>query len=194
MISKNFCKQYHYLDRDTDIEQLASEMMPALKSELMNFLQYKQTLLQAKDAGEFITLEHMVKAKEGELEKMNLFFRGPVVEYYFRQKYDYWNLNDPIPASHLNDATDEIKRAVGFTLYDHTGKKTDDVNSMMTFTTVKALNEFLNDIENVCFNDQGYIFPDSDHFKKLLKLKGRQSAKRQVIGELHDRVKNKHAS
>jgi hypothetical protein len=194
MISKNFCKQYHYLDRDTDINKLAEEMMPALKTELVNFLTYKHTLLQDKDAGAFVTLEHIVKAKEGELDKMLLFFRGPVVEYYFRQKNDHWNLNDHIPAIYLNEATDEIKRMVGFTLFDHTGLKTDEVNSMVTFTTIKALNEFLHDIEGVCFDDMGYIFPDSAHFKALLKEKGRDGAKRQVLEELKTKVKNKYAS
>ena len=160
MISKNFTKQLHYIDRDTNVPQLANEMMQAMLPELVMFLEYKQNLLQGKDAGEFITVEHIARAKEGELDRMHLFYRGPVVEYYFRQKFDFWNLNDPIPASHLNDTSDEIKRMVGFTLYDHTGKKTDEPNSLTTFQRVKDMAEFLNDIEQICFEDQGYFWPD----------------------------------
>lgn len=185
--------QVHYLDRDTNLDTLTDEIMHAMRDDVRAFLEFKQNILMGKEAGEFITLEHVLRAKEGELDKMNLFFRGPVVEYYFRQKFDYWNLNEPIPASHLNDTTDEIKRMVGFTLYDHEGRKTDEPNSMTTFQTLKALNEFLNDIENVCFIDQGYIFPDSAHFKALVKRKGRESAKRQVMRELYEKVKNQHA-
>lgn len=192
MISKNFVKTVHYLDRDTQLEPLCDEIIESIRPELMMFLEYKHNLVLEKPAGEYLTIEHLVRAQEGELDKMNLFFRGPVVEYYFRQKFDYWNLNDNIPASHINDTTDEIKRMVGFTLYDHTGRKTDEVNSMTTFHTVRALNEFLNDIENVCFIDQGYIFPDSGHFKQLVLSKGRDGAKRQVLEELKVRIQNKH--
>lgn len=193
MISKNFVKESFFIDRDTNIQDLVSSIMrdSTFEADLLNFLEYKQNMLEGKSAGEFISLEHIVRAKEGDLDKMNLFFRGPVVEYYFRQEYGFWN-RDRIPSSNLNDTTDEIKRAVGFTLYDHEGHKTDDVNSMTTFTTVKALNEFLNDIENVCFIDKGFIFPDSAHFKALLRSKGREGAKRQVMNELHEKVKNKY--
>jgi hypothetical protein len=191
MISKNFIKETHYLDRDTNIEDLAEQIAVDFMGDLVPFLEYKQNLLEGKSAGDYIGLDHILRSKEGDLERMNLFFRGPVVEYYFRQEHGYWN-EEAIPASHINDTTDEIKRMVGFTLYDHEGHKTDDVNSMTTFTTVKALNEFLNDIEHVCFDDKGHIFPESAHFKSLLKSKGREGAKRQVIHELHEKVKNKY--
>lgn len=190
MILKNQTKALHYLDRDTDLNALAKEILRQKEAEIMPLLERFQLNLQEKEAGEFYTLEDTLKVKEGELENMQRFFRGAVVPYYMRQSRDLWD--DEIPAGLAEECTIEIKKQVGFLRYDHTGHITDEVNSMTTFERVKDLVEFLNTIEAVVFNDQGYIFPDSKHFKELVKLKGREAASRQAIQELRQKVKNLH--
>lgn len=189
MITKNQTKSLYYLDRDTDINELVDEMMRVKRSEALTFLQRQKDRLQAKDAGEYFTVEDTTKLKEGELERMQRFFRGAVVPYYVRQKYNIWT--EQIASKRLAQGTKEIKQAVGFFKYDHTGHITKEVNSMATFERVKDLNVFLQSIEEVCFDDEGFIFPDSDHFKKLEREKGRDAARHQVFAELYYKVKNR---
>lgn len=190
MITKSQVKTLYYLDRDTDINVLTNEIMRTKKAEITVFLQRHHERLQEKDAGEYFTVEDILKLKDGELEKMQRFFRGAVVPYYVRQKYNIWT--DSIDSEDLYNGTNEIKRAIGFMKYDHTGHITEEVNSMTSFERVKDLNEFLTMVQEVCFDDEAFIFPDSEYFKKLEKLKGRHAAQRQVSQELHEKVKNKH--
>ncbi len=188
MITKSQVKSLFYLDRDTDINVLASEIIRMKKAEMIVFLQRQHERLQEKDAGEYFTVEDVLKLKDGELEKMQRFFRG--VPYYIRQKYNIWS--EGIETDMIYKGTNEIKKAVGFLKYDHTGHITEEVNSMASFERVKDLNEFLTMVQEVCFDDEAFIFPDSEYFRKLEKQKGRHSAQRQVFLELHEKVKNKH--
>lgn len=190
MILKGQTKSLFYLDRDTDVNELAEEILRVKRSELIVFLQRQYERLQEKDAGEYFTVEDMTKLKDGELEKMQRFFRGAVVPYYVRQKYDVWT--ETIDHEKLEQGTNEIKRAIGFLKYDHTGHITEEVNSMATFERVKDLNEFLTMVEQVCFDDEALIFPDSEWFKNLEKEKGRDATSRQAFLELYEKVKNKH--
>lgn len=190
MITKSQVKSLFYLDRDTDLNGLVDEIIRRKRSEILVFLQRQQDRLQEKEAGEYFTVEDTLKLKEGELEKMLRFFRGAVIPYYARQKYDIWS--DGISSEDLYKATEEVKRAVGFMKYDSTGHQTDEVNSMANFERVKDLNEFLNMVQEVCFDDNAFIFPDSEKFRKLEKEKGRHSAQRQVFLELYEKVKNKY--
>lgn len=190
MIGKTGTKSLYYLDRDTDIMELVDEMMRVKRSEAIVFLKREQEKLQEKDAGSYRTIEYSLKTKDGELENMQRFFRGAVVPYYVRQHYGIWSQR--VPSKAISDGTDEIKRLVGFMIYDHTGHQTEDVNSMTTFQRVKDLNQFLKEVEAVCFEDNGYIYPDSKHFKQLEKDKGRIAAQRQVFLELKQATKNKH--
>lgn len=190
MITKNQTKCLYYLDRDTDVNSLVSEILRVKRAEMLVFLQRQHDRLQEKNAGEYFTVEDVTKLKDGELEKMQRFFRGAVVPYYVRQQYDIWS--EHIPDEMVVQGTDEIKRAIGFLKYDHTGHISQEVNSMATFERVKDLNEFLTMVEAVCFTDNGLIFPDSEYFKGLEKDKGREATQRQVMIELHEKVKNKH--
>lgn len=182
-------KQQYLLDRDTDIIALAEEIINQDRKELIEFLKEKQALLHEKDLGEYFIVDKVIKLKEGELAKMERFFRGPVVEYYTRQSRDIWT--EKVSHSILSLCTDELKRRVGFILYDEKGYPTEEVNSITSFKRVKDFRKFLEDIENVCFKDNDYIFPDSKHFKELTKEKGIDSAMRQVISELFISYKNK---
>lgn len=190
MILKNVVKTLFYLDRDTDVNELAEDILRTKRAEIIVFLQRQSERLQEKEAGEYFTVEDSLKLKDGELEKMQRFFRGAVVPYYVRQKFNIWT--EGIESDVLYQGTEEIKRRVGFLKYDSTGHLTDKVNSMSTFERVKDLNEFLNMVEAVCFDDEAFIFPDSDYFKKLEKDKGRHAAQRQTFLELYEKVKNKH--
>lgn len=189
MILKDKVKSFFFLDRDTDINVLAEEILRMKRAEILVFLKRQHERLQDKDAGEYYTVEDVLKLKEGELEKMQRFFRGAVAPYYIRQKYDLWSTR--IESEIEEQGTKEIKEAVGFMKYDHTGHITKEVNSMANFDRVKDLNEFLQMVKEVCFNDEGFIFPDSEYFRKLEKEKGRGATQRQVIEELHEKVKNK---
>lgn len=190
MITKNQTKSLFYLDRDTNVSKLADEILKVKRAEMIVFLQRQHARLQEKDAGEYFTVEDVLKLKDGELENMQRFFRGAVVPYYVRQKYNEWD--EIIDHRKIIEGTEEIKKRVGFMKYDHTGHITQEVNSMVTFELVKDLNEFLKMVEVVCFDDEGLIFPDSKYFKGLEKEKGREATQRQCIQELHEKVKNKH--
>lgn len=190
MIFKKHIKALFYLDRDTDIEALEEAIIKQKRTELRTFLLDQHARLQEKEAGEYFTVEDSTKLKDGELEKMMRFTRGAVIPYYARQSRDFWQ--EKMPSSMLDDAIDEIKRQIGFMRYDHTGHVTDEVNSLATFERVKDFNEWLKTVEAVCFDDNGYIFPDSKHFLQLEKAKGRDAAQRQVFRELLQQVKNLH--
>lgn len=190
MITKTQTKALFFLDRDTDINKLSDEILRVKRSEILVFLQRQYDRLQEKEAGEYFTVEDILKLKEGGLERMQRFFRGAVVPYYARQKYNIWTKE--VAPEILDQCTDEIKRSIGFMKYDISGHITDKVNSMATFERVKDLNEFLNMIQVVCFDDEGFIFPDSEHFRKLEKDKGRDATQYQIFKELHEKVKNKH--
>ena len=190
MITKNQTKSLYYLDRDTDVRTLVDEMMRTKRAEAITFLERQKDRLQEKEAGEYYTVEDTTKLKDGELEKMMRFFRGAVVPYYVRQRHDLWDILQEPDASLVAECTNEIKRAVGFMRYDHTGHITKDVNSLATFERAKDFSQFLRDVEAVCFDDRGYIFPDSKLFRDLEKLKGREAAHRQALYELRERVKN----
>ena len=190
MISKNQTKSLYYIDRDTNIDDLSDEIIRVKKLELSIFLENQKDKLQGKEAGEYYTLEDVTKLKDGELENMNRFFRGAVVPYYVRQKYNAWDKK--LTSVQIIEGTKEIKESVGFMLYDHTGHITEDVNSLTTFNRVKDLRGFLTMIEEVCFDDNEFIFPNSKHFKGLVNQKGRDVAERQVISELHEQIKNKY--
>jgi len=190
MIFKNKIQSLFFIDRDTDINDLADRILKQKAIEIKEFLEDQRIRLEEKDAGEYFTVEDTLKLKEGELERMNRFFRGAVVPYYIRQKYNIWAKT--IPSKTIIYGADEIKRLVGFMKYNHDGRITKETNSLTTFLRVKDLNEFLKMVEAVCFDDNYFIFPDSKHFKDLEKNKGRGSAQRQVFKELHEKVKNKH--
>ena len=191
MISKNQSRLLYYLDRDTDVPALVDRMLRARRVEAIQLLERLKSRLQEKQAGEYYTVEDRVSLKDGELEKMMRFYRGAVVPYFFRQQYDFWE--DELPRGAMESTHEEIKLSVGFMRYDHTGHITKETNSLATFERVKDFNEFLTHVEGVCFQDNAFIFPDSEHFLKLEKDKGRAAAQRQVFEELREKHRNRFA-
>jgi hypothetical protein len=191
MISKNQSRLLYYLDRDTDVPALVDRMLRARRVESIQLLERLKLRLQEKQAGEYYTVEDRIALKDGELEKMMRFYRGAVVPYFFRQSYDHWE--EEIPRGAMETCHEEVKTAVGFMRYDHTGHITKETNSLATFERVRDFNEFLTHVEAVCFQDRALIFPDSEHFLKLEKEKGRAAAQRQVFEELLEKHKNRFA-
>ena len=190
MIFKDKVKSLFFIDRDTDINELADRIIKLKVSEIKVFLQRQKNRLEDKEPGEYFTVEDILELKDGELQNMNRFFRGAVVPYYVRQKWNLWA--EKLPSKIYQQGAKDIKEAVGFMKYNHEGYITDEVNSLETFKRCKDLNEFLKVVEEVCFDDNDYVFPDSKHFKKLVKEKGRVATQRQVFNELHEKVKNKY--
>lgn len=189
MIVRNKCQNMYYIDRDTDIHTLIKKMQSDQLRELVPLLEQKKLELQEKEAGEYFTVKSTFDIINNALQKIYAFFRGPVIEYYMRQKLD--DYDGKLDRKLVAEATDDIKRGVGFVLYDTQGKPTKKVNSLLAFEQAKEMAEWLETVKNICFDDQGYLFPDSDHFNELFKSKGEESAKRQVIEELKIWVKNK---
>ena len=189
MITKNQSRLLYYLDRDTDVPALVDRMLRARRVESIQLIERLKTRLQEKPAGEYYTVEDRVSLKDGELEKMMRFYRGAVIPYFVRQQYDHWD--DELPRGAMEAAHEEVKMSVGFMRYDHTGHITKETNSLATFERVKDFNEFLTHVEGVCFQDNGFIFPDSEHFLKLEKEKGRAAAQQQVFEELREKHKNR---
>ena len=184
-------KQLYYLDRETDTRKLAEEIIQDQKNIMIDFLDHHKNTLQEREAGEFFPVESILKLKDKGIDKMIVFYKYAVIQYYVRQEYDIWD--EKIPPEWLKRGDSEMKKKVGFILYDVDGNPTGENNSVTKFKQLKQMNAFLKDVENVCFKDQGYKFPDSKHFKQLRKDKGFDAAKTQIFHELHEWYKNQFA-
>ena len=84
------------------------------------------------------------------------------------------------------------KAKVGFMERGIDGKLTDEPNSVLTFKLVKDFLQFLTDVENVCFDDNSYLFPNAKEYKLTEKKKGREIAKREWLDKLKEHIKNKY--
>lgn len=189
MITKNKVKNLTYIDRDSNAEEIVDKLFKNSRDEMILFVQSHIDKLQSKDAGTFYTVIDEFKIVNEEMQNQIEFYKGAVTHYYARQLKDYWG--ETIPASILKECDKEIKKRVGFICYDWEGKPTNETNSVLNFRDTKEFSLFLNDVENVCFEDEGYMFPDSEHFKLLVKEKGRGIAIRQAFNELKAWYKNK---
>lgn len=190
MITKNTSKNTYYIERDTDPYEVMARLQKQLESELLPIIQYEVNELKGKEAGTYRTLDIVGKIGSTEMSRLIRYYKSAVVSGYYRQHYGNWDRN--IEAIELQMADAEIKRLVGFVERDHTGMKTDIPNSITSFKLVKEFLQFLTDVENVCFEDNGYLFPDADEYKKVEKAKGVHVAKTEWIDKLKEHVKNMH--
>ena len=186
MASKEI-KDLYYLTKKTEVNKLVEEILSNKKKKIVKYI---NGLLDNANDKELIIIEDITQVKEKDLENSMRFYRGAVLQYYYRQSREYWD--EKISNKELMIVNDEIKAMVGFKKYDKKGKPTKEVGSMADFKEIKMLNTFLNDVENVCFNDQGYIFPNSKHFNEIIAEKGLKVAKIQALYELKEQYKNKH--
>lgn len=181
MTSPKKLKTLEYIDRDSKSKQVVESFITKVREQLEIFVEMNIEGLQEK-AGEFRTLQATFEVLNREMDRMMFFFRGAVVPYYVRQQKDFWE--EKIPSSLLEECANELKMRTGFIIYDHTGHPTKETNSITTFRNTKQFSEWLTQVENVCFIDEGLFFPDSDHFNNLVEKKGRGEAQRQVLHEL----------
>lgn len=190
MLSKNKSKHIFYVDRDTDVESLLREMTTRMIPEWRALIEAEKNNLQEKEAGEFRTIDNTLTIGNTELQRLIRFYKGAVVPYFYRQEYGNWR--EKISADNLVDTDKQIKRMIGFVERDETGAKTNEPNSVLVFKLAKDFNQFLTDIENVCFTDNGYIFPDSAEFKKKEKEYGKGGAKAWAEDVLKEAIMNKY--
>ena len=188
MITKNKVKNISYADRDSKPNEVVTQLFEKSKDECVLFLEHEIEKMQDKDAGTYRTVELEMKVINKEIENMRAFFMGAVAPYYCRQMKEFWG--DKIPKELLEDCVKEIKRKVGFILYGWDGHPTNEVNSITNFRESKEFAEFITNVENVCFADNGLLFPNSDHFNELVETKGRSIAERQSLNELKAWHKN----
>lgn len=192
MITKNTSKNTYYIERDTDSLEILKQIFQQLEKELLPIIDYETNELKGKEAGEYRTLEVTAKVGNTEMSRLTRYYKSAVVTGYYRQHYGNWDRK--IEAIELQSADAEIKKLVGFVERGSDGMKTDVPNSITNFKLVKEFLQFLTDVENVCFIDNGYIFPDADDYKKTEKTKGRDIAKKEWLDKLKEHIKNMHAN
>lgn len=190
MITKNKSKHLFYIDRDTDIESLMAEMMNRMIPEWRVVLEEELNSLQEKEVGAFRTIDNTMTIGNTELQNLIRFYKCAVVPYFYRQEYGNWS--EKINAENLIDTDTQIKRMIGFVERDEKGNKTTIANSVLTFKLAKDFNQFLTDIENVCFTDYGYVFPDSKEYKAMEKKYGAPGAKKWAEDVLKEAIMNKY--
>lgn len=190
MISKGKIKNSFYIDRDTDTEKLVNEIFAKTKAEMKEVFDEEKNILMSKEAGDYRTVDFTVKVGNTELDKLIVFYKGAVVPYFYRQEYS--DLNEKVESDNLKDADKQIKRMVGFVERGADGVKTNVPNSITNFRLVKEFLEFLENVENVCFVDNDYKFPDAKEYKKALKEKGRAGARNWALEILKTYLQNKY--
>lgn len=189
MITKNKSKNTYYIERETDSSVVMERVLLQLVKELRPMIDENINLLNSKDAGEYRTLEISCSIGNTEMSRLIRFYKSAVVNGYYRQHYGNWDRKPK--AEELRQVDAELKRLVGFVERDIQGNKTDIPNSITTFKLVKEFLQFLTDVENVCFEDNGYLFPDAKEYKNTEKKKGRSVAQSEWLDKLKEHIKNK---
>ena len=69
-MKKESVKSLFYLDRDTDINALASEILQVKREQKIIVFTETMRRLQEKEAGSFFTVEDILQLKDGELENI----------------------------------------------------------------------------------------------------------------------------
>lgn len=120
------------------------------------------------------------------------FFNGTVVAYYAIQAKE---ITDGKPDQEtLKACREEILQGVlGFEprLAKVMGKKR---TSTTEFVEVQQWSNFLNSVQEIVFDDAGYMFPDSKAFWKLTDLYGYDRAKEMSIAILLDFLQKKNGN
>lgn len=192
MITKNTSKNTYYIERDTIAKDVMSKIYLQLEKELLPIIENEINELKSKDAGTYRTLDVVAKIGNTEMSRLIRYYKSAVITGYYRQHYGNWERK--IKAIELQQADSEIKKLIGFVERGSDGMKTNIPNSITNFNLVKEFLQFLTDVENVCFVDNGYLFPDAEEYKKIEKTKGKDIAKKEYLSKLHEHMKNMHAN
>lgn len=128
-----------------------------------------------------------------EIENMQKFFNGPVVEYYAIQSRE--DLTGEV-SSATREMTREslLDEALGFDVPLLNGKTKRDRKSTTTFKNVQKWYAFLQTMKETQFEPNGYEFPDSEAFWENVKIcgggqRGYEQAKLNAIQGLLRRIK-----
>lgn len=122
-----------------------------------------------------------------EIENMQKFFNGPVVEYFAIQSRE--NLSgevDPLLKKRTRETIlDEI---LGFEVELLGGKKKRDRKSTADFKNTQKWYDFLQTVKETLFDPQGYEFPNSEEYWENAKKYGYDQAKTIAIELMLKRV------
>lgn len=124
-----------------------------------------------------------------EVERLNKFFNGPVVEYYGIQ-------NDSLVSGELDPARKKkyreqmLDEILGFDveLINRTQRKR---KSTSAFTEVQPWNDMLAEMKETLFDPSGYVMPDSKEFWELAKDVGYEQAKKIKLQKLQSNLRVK---
>ena len=180
-----------FITKDTNPVDFVESFFEKHKREYIDYIADRIEKLKPKEIGAFETVKIKMQSDNEEIANMQAFYRGAVLPYYYYQSRDWWG---KIKSEHLMIADDELKREIGFILYDEKGNPLKEngvtqTNSTLTLKNTKLFSEFLKNIQENCFGEQ-YIYPDPEHFKSIAKQKGRDVASRQTKAELIQQYKN----
>jgi hypothetical protein len=125
-----------------------------------------------------------------EVENMQRFFNGPVVEYFAIQSRE--NLSIEVDGL-LKERTREtiLDEVLGFDVPLLNGKNKRDRKSTADFKIVKKWYDFLETVKETIFDPQGYEFPDSEEFWESAKKYGYEEAKTIAKTLLVDKIKKR---
>jgi hypothetical protein len=138
---------------------------------------------QMKNHGEFKNVNFEMKTENREISNLHRFYRGAVLPYYIRQREENFDKEWKYTTEHAEKYTNELKEQIGFFIFDDRGKKV-GLNSFAVFEETKKYVKTLELMENIAFDNQGFKFPSSEHYKELEKKHGRVNAPAVALSEL----------
>jgi len=189
-------KNIGFIDMHSNAEEVVDKLLKQTRDEKIEYVKERINYLNEKGEGHMETLSDTLNSENKSLADLRAFFRGAVVPYYWRQSREVFNAD--MTSVDMAECAGEMKRTIGYILYGQDGKPQIDfdgkvkVNSTMLFKQTKEYTNFLKDIEENCFDDNGYKFPDSDHYKELMRATNRKSADARVLHELEVWTKNRY--
>lgn len=140
-------------------------------------------------AGETRLIELQYRVVNPDVERLQKFFNGPVVEYWLIQSKEIME-GDP-PAAQLKQARETLlSNVLGYdvVLMDRTERRR---KSTADFDDTQDWNDFLESLRETEFDPQGYEMPDSKLFWELVEKYGYNIAKGMVVMELRRRLKTR---
>ncbi|MCK4500897.1 hypothetical protein KAU11_10385 [Candidatus Babeliales bacterium] len=177
------------MTKGTNVADLISKMGRWFRTIVYELLTAHYELLKSDDDERTVIVE--IKVQNQMLAKLHKFYRGAVVEYYWRQTREIWDPRKKMDTELRKMMHDEIRKGVRFFRYDEAGQ-VDGLNSFDTFRSTKAFTEKLNTIEAVLFDDEGYQFPVSEEYLTDYKKYGKAGADKKAVAKLLDWNKNQH--
>lgn len=172
--------QLFHITRDEHADNLIKQIIRWVQR-LYKFIELHIQALQTDPTG-FRTVIVSVEIVNKELAHLHAFFRGAVVKLYWMQSREIFDPAYTLDKDAMRQAVKEIKEGARFFLYDANGniEKAENgeplLNTFAVFTETKAFSDRLKVIEQAVFEDNGYYFPNTEHWKANLKKHGESIA------------------